>query len=38
MFVRVRAGIDVVVGEAIWEMQTVDPTTGIIALTCKIII
>lgn len=28
VFIRVRAGIDVVMGEAIWEFQTIDPTTG----------
>ena len=28
VFVRVRAGIDVVLGEAVWEFQTTDPVTG----------
>ena len=29
VFVRVRAGIDVIMREAIWEFHTIDPTTGI---------
>ena len=29
VFVRVRAGIDIIMREAIWEFHTVDPTTGI---------
>ena len=29
MFVRIRAGIDVTMGEAIWEFLTIDPETGI---------
>ena len=28
VFVRVRSGIDVVLGEAVWEFQTIDPATG----------
>ena len=28
VFVRMRAGIDVVSGEATWDLQSVDPQTG----------
>ena len=28
VFVRIRAGLDVVSSQAIWEFQTVDPVTG----------
>lgn len=28
VFVRVRAGIDVLAGDAIWEFQTIDQATG----------
>ena len=29
VFVRVRAGINIVTNEATWELQTLDPETGI---------
>lgn len=28
LFVRVRAGINIVTNEATWELQTLDPETG----------
>ena len=28
VYVRIRAGLDIVSGQAIWEFQTVDPITG----------
>lgn len=28
VFVRVRGGLDIIRGEATWEMQTLDPLTG----------
>ena len=28
VFVRVRAGINIVTNEATWELQTLDPETG----------
>ena len=28
VFVRIRAGLDVVSSSAIWEFQTIDPVTG----------
>ena len=33
VFVRVRGGIDVILGEAVWEFQTIDPATGTIVNT-----
>ena len=32
VLVRVRAGIDVIMREAIWEFQTIDPATGMFNL------
>ena len=34
VFVRVRAGIDVIAGDAIWEFQTIDPATGNETISC----
>ena len=28
VIVHVRAGIDIVKGEAVWELQSIDPSTG----------